>query len=78
MNDNKIITINATQLKNIVCECGNDTFHEAYQLKTVPALLSPTQKKEMLKVPVFSCTECKKILIDKPDGNKKMLSNSGN
>lgn len=66
-NINTGLTIN--DLDSIACTgCESDNFTQYFQLKRVPALISPTNKETILPVPVFKCLDCGKVckhLIEK-------------
>jgi len=56
------ITINAADLKDIVCsECGGKVFRQASMFKRLSALVSPTGKEQIVPIPVFRCDDCGNI-----------------
>lgn len=63
------IKINASDLKDVVCEnCGGKVFREATMFKKLSALVSPTGKEQIVPIPVFRCDDCGHI-------NKEFLPN---
>ena len=71
------LQIDISKTDTIVCEnCGNASFIQAFFLKKVSALVSPTGKEAVIPIQVFSCGNCGTIpqnMIDKigehPSGN---------
>lgn len=55
---NNQIQVNLNQTKPLKCACGNETFTQVFFIRVLPALLSPTQKAEMIPIPAFLCTNC--------------------
>lgn len=44
---------------NQVCDkCGSYFFKEAYALKEVSSLISPTGKNEVVPIPIWLCVNC--------------------
>jgi uncharacterized Zn finger protein len=63
------ITINASDLKDVVCEnCGGKVFKEVTMFKKLSALVSPSGKEQLVPIPVFRCDDCGHI-------NKEFLPN---
>lgn len=56
--------ISLSQTTELKCECGNDTFVEAFLLRKVSRLITGGQKDSLLPVSVFICTKDQKILPD--------------
>ena len=51
------IDINKTTAE--ICEkCENDTFSQAFKMRKLSALLSPTGEEAMIPIPVFACAKC--------------------
>ena len=51
--------IDISKTDTIVCEeCGNASFIQAFFLKKVSALVSPTGKEAIVPIQVFSCGNC--------------------
>ena len=51
------IDINQTTAE--VCEaCGNNTFVQVYQMRTLSALLSPTGQETKIPIQMFACHKC--------------------
>ena len=71
------LQIDISKTDTIVCEnCGNASFIQAFFLKKVSALVSPTGKEAVISIQVFSCGNCGTIpqnMIDQigeqPSGN---------
>ena len=53
------LQIDLSKAETIVCEnCGNASFIQAFFLKIVSALVSPTGKEAIVPMQVFSCGNC--------------------
>ena len=53
------LQIDISKTDTIVCEnCGNASFIQAFFLKKVSALVSPTGKEAVIPIQVFSCGNC--------------------
>ena len=53
------LQIDISKTDTIVCEeCGNASFIQAFFLKKVSALVSPTGKEAIIPMQVFSCGNC--------------------
>ena len=53
------LQIDLSKAETIVCEnCGNASFIQAFFLKQVSALVSPTGKEAIVPMQVFSCGNC--------------------
>ena len=53
------MNIDFSQTTAEVCEkCENDTFIQAYKMRKLSALLSPTGTEAMIPVQVFTCAKC--------------------
>ena len=53
------MNIDFSQTTAEVCEkCENDTFQEAYQMRKLSALLSPTGQESMIPIQIFACAKC--------------------
>ena len=51
--------LDISKTDTIVCEeCGNASFIQAFFLKKVSALVSPTGKEAVIPIQVFSCGNC--------------------
>ena len=58
-NQQPQMNIDFSQTTAEVCEeCGNDTFVQVYQMRTLSALLSPTGQETMIPIQVFACAKC--------------------
>jgi len=54
------IDINDTEM--IMCDdCGNASFIQAFFLRRLSALMSPTGQEAMIPVQVYSCGNCGKV-----------------
>ena len=55
----KQVQIDISKADTITCsECGNASFIQAFFLKKISALMSPTGKEAIVPVQVFSCGNC--------------------
>ena len=53
------LQVDISKTDTIVCEsCGNASFIQAFFLKKVSALVSPTGKEAVIPIQVFSCGNC--------------------
>ena len=53
------LQIDISKTDTIVCdECGNASFIQAFFLKKVSALVSPTGKEAIVPIQVFCCGNC--------------------
>ena len=58
----KQVQIDISKADTITCDdCGNASFIQAFFLKKVSALVSPTGKEAVVPMQVFSCGNCGKI-----------------
>ncbi len=54
--------IDISKADTITCDdCGNASFIQAFFLKKISALMSPTGKEAIVPMQVFSCGNCGKI-----------------
>ena len=67
----KQVEIDISKADTIQCdECGNASFIQAFFLKKISALMSPTGKEAVVPLQVFSCGNCGTV-------PSKMLEGSG-
>jgi hypothetical protein len=52
------IRVDVASLPNIKCGCGSVIFTEAFELKKLSALQSPSGKEELVPLPVIVCKIC--------------------
>jgi len=53
------VQIDISKADTISCEeCGNASFIQAFFLKKISALMSPTGKEAIVQMQVFSCGNC--------------------
>ena len=53
------LQLDISKADTIVCEeCGNASFIQAFFLKKISALMSPTGKEAIVPMQVFSCGNC--------------------
>ena len=53
------MNIDFSQTTAEVCEkCENDTFQQAFKMRKLSALLSPTGESAMLPIQIFACSKC--------------------
>ena len=58
----KQVQIDISKADTITCDdCGNASFIQAFFLKKVSALVSPTGKEAVVPMQVFSCGNCGSI-----------------
>ena len=56
------MNIDFNQTTSVVCEkCKSDTFREAFKIRKLSALLSPTGTEAMVPVNAFACIKCNHI-----------------
>ena len=56
---NAPVELDISKADTITCEeCGNASFIQAFFLKKVSALVSPTGKEAIVPIQVFSCGNC--------------------
>lgn len=59
------IKINPLKYQNIQCQCGCETFVQAYILKRIPGIVAGTgSDDQILDLPVYICSKCGEILDD--------------
>ena len=64
------VQIDISKADTIVCEeCGNASFIQAFFLKKISALMSPTGKEAIVPMQVFSCGNCGSIPSNMTEGN---------
>ena len=53
------LQVDISKADTIVCEnCGNASFIQAFFLKKISAVMSPTGKEAIVPMQVFSCGNC--------------------
>jgi hypothetical protein len=53
------VQIDISKADTITCEdCGNASFIQAFFLKKISALMSPTGQESIVPIQVFSCGSC--------------------
>ena len=58
----KQVELDISKAYTITCEeCGNASFIQAFFLKKISALMSPTGKEAIVPMQVFSCGNCGSI-----------------
>ena len=56
------IPVSLSQTDELKCdECGCTTFHPAFLLRKVSALLSPNGKETIVPIQVFACDSCNHV-----------------
>jgi len=65
---NKPINVDVSKLDTFLCpNCESPYCVEVFQIKQVPALMSPTGKEQVLKLPTgFACVECQASMFTEP------------
>jgi len=46
---------------NVTCSCGSKIFTQAFVLKRISSLVSPTGREETIEIPLFVCAKCGEI-----------------
>ena len=53
------LNIDLSQTTEETCEsCGHSVFTQAYKMRKLSALLSPTGQESMIPIQVFACVKC--------------------
>ena len=66
------LNIDLSQTTEETCEsCGHSVFTQAYKMRKLSALLSPTGQESMIPIQVFVCAKCDNMR------HKPPFSNSG-
>ena len=53
------MNVDFSQTTAEICEkCENDTFKQAFKMRKLSALLSPTGQEARIPIPLFACAEC--------------------
>ena len=66
----KQVQIDISKADTITCDdCGNASFIQAFFLKKISALMSPTGKEAIVPMQVFSCGNCGSIPSNMTEGN---------
>ena len=67
---NAPVELDISKADTISCdECGNASFIQAFFLKKLSALMSPTGKEAIVPMQVFSCGNCGSIPSNMTEGN---------
>jgi len=59
--ENQQINVNLAEAEDLTCvneECGCPVFEQAYMIKRISALQSPTGREEIVPVPIMLCKAC--------------------
>lgn len=63
MNQPEPLTIPLDKLKPINCPvCRGNLFRSAFELRKLPALLSPTGQEQIVQLPAYVCINCEAVL----------------
>jgi hypothetical protein len=69
MTGTKQINIDPNTLQDITCDnkagdrsCNNSYFKQAFKMKRISAIQSPTGQEQLITIPVFQCTKCEQEL----------------
>ena len=58
-NEQAQVQIKPSDLTDVFCEkCECQTFAQAFMFKELSAILSPTGKKSLVPIQVYTCTSC--------------------
>lgn len=55
------VKIDFSLTESLKCKCGNEIFLQVFFIRIIPAIVSPTLRRELAPVPAFQCTKCKTI-----------------
>jgi hypothetical protein len=55
---NNTLSVPLEKMQPFKCECGSIVFRQLTQLRLLPAIMSPTAKKELITIPVYVCETC--------------------
>lgn len=58
---NNQVQIDLSKTAAFKCGCGNETFEDITFLRVLPAIISPTLKREIIPIPAYRCLKCKNI-----------------
>jgi hypothetical protein len=58
LSDHQQIRVDVRSLPNIKCACGSILFEDAFELRRLSALQSPSGKEEIVPLPVIVCKIC--------------------
>jgi hypothetical protein len=53
-----------TDAREMLCECGNDTFMPGFRFRKVSRLITGGAKDSILPIEMYLCTQCGKPLQD--------------
>ena len=71
MENQQQISIKPEDTKAVECEnCSGIIFQDCFMIRTVSAILSPTGKEEVFKIPVPVCIQCGKPAYGNLNGEK--------
>ena len=77
MNNQQQFNIDITQTTPEICEnCEHDMFQQAYKMRKLSALLSPTGQETKIPIQVFACLKCNHVnesFIPKEEGDNDTL-----
>lgn len=60
------VVVDLSQCEVLKCKnCGGEVFDVSFQIRKVPALLSPTAREELVGIQVFVCRRCGAVLREK-------------
>jgi len=52
------ISVNASELKTVICQCGKSLFDQVSEYKILPAVYSQTGKPALIARPCLRCIAC--------------------
>jgi|WetSurSiteA1Bulk_404760.scaffolds.fasta_scaffold164678_2 hypothetical protein len=62
MTGSKTVGVDVSKAVGKVCSCGCIYFIQAYELKTLSAIISPTGKEVLIQKAVWICKDCGTLL----------------
>ena len=67
------INVDVTKLEMQICpKCECPTCHEVFQLRHLPALMSPNGQAQLVKIAIgFACNNCNASMFEQPEPEEK-------
>lgn len=58
------VRLNATEMPDLLCNCGSRFFRQVTLIKKVSALVSPTGQEQLAPIVIFRCDDCGEVPED--------------
>jgi len=58
------VKLNATEMPDLLCNCGSRFFRQVAIIKKVSALVSPTGQEQLAPIVIFRCDDCGEVPED--------------